>query len=55
MRSTHRAAGLVAGLILSACARQASVESTGDVAISSSPRPLTELPAVNVSHQALLG
>ena len=30
MRSTHWAAGLVAGLILSACARQASVESTGD-------------------------
>ena len=45
MRSTHWAAGLVAGLILSACARQASVESTGDVAISSSPADSRSLPS----------
>jgi hypothetical protein len=45
MRSPHLAAGLVVGLLFAGCARQASVESTGDVAISASPTDARSLPS----------
>jgi hypothetical protein len=38
-------AGVVAGVLVSACARQATIESTGDVAISSSPADARSLPS----------
>lgn len=44
MRSQHLAASLVAGLLIAGCARQATVESAGDVAISSSPTDSRSLP-----------
>ena len=45
MRSPHWAAGLVVGLLFSGCARQATVESAGDVAISASPTDARSLPS----------
>lgn len=45
MRSSRLAAGLVAGLVLTGCARQAVLESPGDVAISSSPADARSLPS----------
>jgi hypothetical protein len=45
MRSPQIAAGLLVGLLVAGCARQASVESTGDVAISSSPTDSRSLPS----------
>jgi hypothetical protein len=45
MRSSGLAAALVSGLLLTACARQATLESTGDVAISSSPTDARSLPS----------
>jgi hypothetical protein len=39
------AANVVAGLILVGCARQATVESTGDVAVSASPTDSRSLPS----------
>lgn len=45
MRSPHWAAGLVVGLLIAGCARQATVESAGDVAISASPTDARSLPS----------
>lgn len=45
MRSSTWATGLVVGVLLTGCARQATVESTGDVAISSSPTDSRALPS----------
>ena len=45
MRSSYLATGLVVGVLLTGCARQASVESTGDVAISPSPTNARTLPS----------
>ena len=45
MRSSTLAAGLVVGLFLSGCARQATIESTGDVAISATPVDARSLPS----------
>lgn len=45
MYSANWAAKLVAGLLLAGCARQARVESAGDVAISSSPADSRSLPS----------
>lgn len=45
MRSSYWATGLVVGVLLTGCARQATVESTGDVAISSSPADTRSLPS----------
>jgi outer membrane lipoprotein SlyB len=45
MRSSYLATGLVVGVLLAGCARQATVESTGDVAISSSPADARTLPS----------
>ena len=45
MRSSYWAAGLVVGLLFAGCARQATVESTGDVAISASPADTRSLPS----------
>jgi hypothetical protein len=45
MYSSKLAAKLVAGLLLAGCARQARVESAGDVAISSSPADSRSLPS----------
>jgi hypothetical protein len=45
MRSSTLAAGLVVGLFLSGCARQATLESTGDVAISATPVDARSLPS----------
>lgn len=45
MRSSQMAASLVAGLLLAGCARQATLESTGDVAISASPTDARSLPS----------
>ena len=45
MRSPIWAAKVMAGLILVGCARQATVESTGDVAISASPTDSRSLPS----------
>ncbi len=45
MRPPHWSAGLVVGLLLSGCARQATMESTGDVAISASPTDSRTLPS----------
>ncbi len=45
MRSTQWAAGLVVGVLLTGCARQATMESTGDVAISASPTDARTLPS----------
>jgi len=45
MRSSYFATGLVVGVLLTGCARQATVESTGDVAISSSPADARSLPS----------
>ena len=44
MRSSYWATGLVVGVLLTGCARQATVESTGDVAISSSAADARTLP-----------
>ena len=45
MRSSRMAVALVSGLLLTGCARQATVESAGDVAISSSPTDARSLPS----------
>ena len=45
MRSPQMAARLMAALLLAACARQASVESTGDVAISANPADSRSIPS----------
>jgi len=45
MRSSYWAAGLVVGVLLTGCARQARVESSGDVAISASPTDSRSLPS----------
>ena len=45
MRSPIWAASLAAGLIVAGCARTATVESTGDVAVSSSPATARSLPS----------
>ena len=45
MHSSQLAVRLLAGLILVGCARQATVESTGDVAISASPTDARSLPS----------
>lgn len=45
MRSSTWALGLAAGLLITGCARQATVESTGDVAISASPTDTRSLPS----------
>ena len=45
MRSPQMAVRLCAGLLLAGCARQATVESTGDVAISSTPTDARSLPS----------
>ena len=45
MRSSYWAAGLVVGVLLTGCARQARVESAGDVAISASPTDARSLPS----------
>ena len=45
MRSSTLAASVMAGLLLTGCARQATVESTGDVAISASPTDSRTLPS----------
>lgn len=45
MRSTHVAAGFVVGLLLSGCARQAVVESPGDVDIVATATDARSLPA----------
>ena len=45
MRSTHLAAGLVVGLLFSGCARQAVMESPGDVDIVASATDARSLPA----------
>ena len=45
MRSSFWAANVMAGLILVGCARQATVESTGDVAVSASPVDSRSLPS----------
>lgn len=45
MRSPQWAAALVVGLLFAGCARQATVESTGDVAISASPADARSLPS----------
>lgn len=45
MRSPQMAASLVVGLLLAGCARQATMESAGDVAISSSPTDAMSLPS----------
>jgi hypothetical protein len=39
------AAALIVGLLISGCARQATIESTGDVAISSTPTDARSLPS----------
>ena len=45
MRSPQIAARLFAALLIAGCARQATVESTGDVAISASPTDARSLPS----------
>jgi hypothetical protein len=45
MRSSTWAASVMAGLLLAGCARQATVESAGDVAISASPTDSRSLPS----------
>jgi outer membrane lipoprotein SlyB len=45
MRSPQLAVSLVAGLLLAGCARQASVESTGDVAISANATDSRSIPS----------
>ena len=45
MRSPTLAAKLLAGLLLVGCARQATIESTGDVAVSASPTDSRSLPS----------
>lgn len=45
MRSTPLAAGLVASILFTGCARQATVESPGDVAISSTPTDAWSIPS----------
>lgn len=45
MRSPHWIAGLVVGVLFTGCARQATVESAGDVAISASPADARSLPS----------
>ena len=45
MHTTRWAVGLVAGLLVAGCARQARVESSGDVAISASPVDSRSLPS----------
>ncbi len=45
MHTTRWAAGLVAGLLFTGCARQARVESSGDVAVSASPADSRSLPS----------
>ena len=45
MRLSQWTAGLAAGLLVAGCARQASVESAGDVAISASPVDTRSLPS----------
>lgn len=45
MRSSYWAAGLVVGVLLTGCARQATMESAGDVAISASPADSWSLPS----------
>jgi hypothetical protein len=45
MHSSKWAATFVAGMLLTGCARQATVESAGDVAISSSPTDSRSLPS----------
>lgn len=45
MRSPHWIAGLVVGVLFTGCARQATMESTGDVAISASPTDARSLPS----------
>jgi len=45
MRSTNWAAGLVVGVLLAGCARQGTMASGGDVAISASPTDARSLPS----------
>ena len=45
MRSSNWATGLVVGVLLTGCARQATMESTGDVAVSASPTDARSLPS----------
>lgn len=45
MRSPHWVAGLVVGVLFTGCARQATMESTGDVAVSASPADARSLPS----------
>ena len=45
MRSSYLATGLVVGVLLTGCARQATMESTGDVAISAAPTDARTLPS----------
>ena len=45
MRTPIWAAGFAVGLLVAGCARQATVESTGDVAISSSPADARSVPS----------
>jgi hypothetical protein len=45
MRSSNWAAGLVAGVLLTGCARQATIESAGDVDISATPADARSLPS----------
>ncbi len=44
MRSPPVAAAFIAGLLVAACARQATIESTGDVAVSATPADTRTLP-----------
>ena len=45
MRSPTWAAALVVGLLVAGCARQSTIESTGDVAVSSTPADARSLPS----------
>ena len=45
MRSPTWAAALVVGLLVAGCARQSTIESTGDVAVSTSPADARSLPS----------
>lgn len=45
MRSSYWATGLVVGVLLTGCARQATMESTGDVAVSASATDSRSLPS----------
>jgi len=58
MRSPTWATGLVVGLLFTGCARQSTIESTGDVAVSSSPADARSLPsgtAIDVTMDQEIG